>query len=164
VTAYLTVVRFDSPDSAAPAADLVAHLVADGRLDLDGGVTLAWAHGAGRPVSGRVLEGAGRGSLDAMFWNLLLGVIFYVPMLAAAVGASSCGELAPLHDVGIDEGFVNRVRDEVTPGSSALFALGSHDTLDALTDALAAQRVKVLAVEVHDEHLDALRAVFGAKA
>ncbi|MGV1009689.1 MAG: DUF1269 domain-containing protein [Dermatophilaceae bacterium] len=164
MTAYLTVVRFDSVDSAASAAGLVEDLVAASHLDVDSAATITWARGAVRPVVGRGRQYAGSGSLDAVFWDLLLAVVFFVPLLAAAVGASSSGELAPLHDVGIDEGFINQVRDQVTPGTSALFALASHDSLDALTDAFAAQRVRVMAVELLDEHLEALRAVFGAEA
>jgi uncharacterized membrane protein len=38
--------------------------------------------------------------------------------------------------VGIDDGFINNVREKVTPGTSALFALPSRTTEDRVIEEL----------------------------
>ena len=56
---------------------------------------------------------------------MLFGLIFFVPLLGLAVGAATGALAGSLTDVGIDDGFINQVREQVTPGTSALFVLTS---------------------------------------
>ena len=62
------------------------------------------------------------------FWGFLFGLIFFVPFLGAAIGAGMGGLTGSLADVGIDDDFIRQVREKVTPGTSALFALTSGAT------------------------------------
>ena len=77
------------------------------------------------------------GALGGAFWGLLFGLIFFVPLLGAAIGAATGALAGSLADVGIDDGFINRVRDQVTPGTSALFVLTSDAVMDKVHDAFA---------------------------
>ena len=61
--------------------------------------------------------------MGGSFWGLLFGLIFFVPLLGAAIGAATGALAGSLTDVGIDDAFINKVRDQVTPGTSALFVL-----------------------------------------
>ncbi len=164
-TAYLAVFRFASVGGASVSAELVGDLVAPGRLDIDSAATVRWEPDASRPSVGHLRELANRGPIGEMFWVLLFGVVFFAPLLAAAVGAPASGLAAALHDVGIDEGFVHRVRDEVTPGTSALFVVAHGDALDTLTDAFAAAGSlsisTTISTTISAEQVQALRSVFG---
>ena len=64
--------------------------------------------------------------VTAWFWSLLLGVTFSIPALGAELGNASGLESEVLTAAGIHDGFLNRLRDEVTPGRSALLLLTGH--------------------------------------
>jgi uncharacterized membrane protein len=77
--------------------------------------------------------------------------------MGAATGALA-GSLA---DVGIDDHFINRVRDQVTPGTSALFVLSSDAVVDRVHDAFAeGPRAELIQTDLDAEQEAALREVF----
>jgi len=59
----------------------------------------------------------------ASYWGLLFGLIFFVPLLGLAIGAASGALFGSMRDVGISDAFIREVREKITPGTSALFAL-----------------------------------------
>ncbi|HWJ54358.1 MAG TPA: DUF1269 domain-containing protein, partial [Propionibacteriaceae bacterium] len=56
-------------------------------------------------------------------------------LLGMAVGAATGALTGSLSDVGIDDSFINSVRQQVTPGTSALFVM----TSDAVQDKVFAE-------------------------
>ena len=62
---------------------------------------------------------------------MLLGVIFLVPLAGPTFGAAAGAFAGTLADFGIDDGFVMRVRGDVTPGTSALFVMSSVGAAEA---------------------------------
>ncbi len=66
-----------------------------------------------------------------------------------------------LTDVGIDDSFINKVRDQVTPGTSALFVLSPDAILDAVEAAFAPhQPAGLIFTNLSTEQEEALRSVF----
>ena len=65
-----------------------------------------------------------------------------------------------LADVGIDDSFVNQVRDEVTPGTSALFLLTSDAVTDRVADALRGTDMELITTNLSKEDEDTLRHAF----
>ena len=99
--------------------------------------------------------------MGGAFWGLLFGLIFFVPLLGAAIGAASGALAGSLRDVGIDDSFINRVRDRVTPGTSALFLMSSDAVVDKVKDAFAGGAPsELLFTNLSQEQEDALRQVF----
>ena len=91
------------------------------------------------------------------FWGFLIGMIFFVPFLGAAVGAMS----GSLSDVGIDDDFINQVREKVTEGTSALFALTSGATaLDKVVDELKQYDFEIISTNLPEEQEKQLREAF----
>ena len=88
-------------------------------------------------------------------------MIFFVPLLGAAVGAATGALAGSMNDVGIDDSFINKVRDQVTPGTSALFVLTSDAVVDKVSDAFAAdERGELIFTNLSNEQESALREVF----
>jgi uncharacterized membrane protein len=71
------------------------------------------------------------------------------------VGASGM-----LTDTGIDDGFINRVRDEVTPGTSALFVLTSGAVLDRVQEAFAGQDMHLVHTNLSRDQEEKLLSAF----
>jgi uncharacterized membrane protein len=105
----------------------------------------SWARESGKPSTGVLRElSRDEGTAEA-FWGVFFGLSFFSPLLGAAVGRPPGRHSGSLTDLGIDDTFVNRVRDTVTPGTSALFVRGPDVVVDQVGDWLRAdQPVKVL--------------------
>ena len=165
--ATFTAWRFDTTDGADRAAAVLLDLVDRDDLALPDAATVVWERGQGKPRTRRLFPDAtGPGALGGGFWGLLFGLVFFVPLLGAAIGAATgaaTGPAAgPLTDVGIDDGFINRLRDQVTPGTSALFLLGSDAVLERAHDAFAGgPHGDAIHTDLTPEQEAALREVFG---
>ena len=92
--------------------------------------TVSWPVGAKKPKTRQANSLAGAGALGGSFWGLLFGLIFFVPLLGVALGAALGAFAGAMSDAGINDDFIKSVREQVTPGSSALFVLTSDAVLD----------------------------------
>ena len=72
----------------------------------------------------------GAGALGGAFWGLLFGLLFFIPLLGMAIGAGMGALMGSMTDVGIHDDFIRKVRDEVTPGTSALFVMSGNVVAD----------------------------------
>jgi uncharacterized membrane protein len=121
-----------------------------------------WEEGRKKPKTRQLNNLAGAGALGGAFWGMLFGLIFLVPLLGAAVGAATGGLSGALADVGIDDKFIERVRDQVTPGTSALFVMTSEAVLDKVREAFRDDRPELIFTSLSDEQERALADVFSA--
>ena len=96
-------------------------------ITLEDAAVVRWPAGTEKPKTHQ-LHSTGSGAGWGAFWGFLFGLIFFVPFLGAAIGAGMGGPAGSLADVGIDDDFIRQVREQVTPGTSALFALTSGAT------------------------------------
>jgi uncharacterized membrane protein len=65
--------------------------------------------------------------------------------------------------VGIDDGFINKIRDQITPGTSALFVMTSDAVVDKVKDAFVEHEPDALIfTNLSNEQEAALREVFTA--
>jgi uncharacterized membrane protein len=56
-----------------------------------------------------------------MFWGLLFGLVFFVPLCGMPIGAGLAGLLGKIEKTGLDAEFTDQLRDLLRPGTSALF-------------------------------------------
>jgi uncharacterized membrane protein len=163
--ATLTVWRYDSPEGARQAADIVADLERAHQVVVEDAAIVTWEVGQRKPRTRQLTSTSAAGALSGGFWGLLFGLIFFVPLLGAAIGAATGAIAGSLTDVGIDDAFINRVRDEVTPGTSALFVLSSDADLDRVHEAFAAGPAgHLIHTDLTAEQEAALREIFGDQA
>jgi uncharacterized membrane protein len=151
--ATLAVWQYDTADGAGRAATSLELLADDDAPVLQDAALVEWQAGARKPRTRQLEDSPATGALDVGFWGLLFGLIFYVPLLGAAIGAATGALAGALADIGIDDHFINRVRDRVTPGTSALFLLTSGGLADRGAAAL-------ITAELDRDQEAALRAVF----
>ncbi|HEU5038352.1 MAG TPA: DUF1269 domain-containing protein [Nocardioides sp.] len=160
--ATLTVWRYDSTHGAQRAADILADLERASHVVVQDAAIVSWEVGQRKPRTRQLTDTSGAGALSGGFWGLLFGLIFFVPLLGAAIGAAAGAVAGSLADVGIDDGFINRVRDQVTPGTSALFVLTSDAVLDRVHDAFAdGPAGELIHTSLSAEQEAALREIFG---
>jgi len=98
------------------------------------------------------------GAIEGDFWGLLLGIIFFHPVLAIfglAVGALS----GAIQDIGIDDNFIREIGKTIEPGTSAIFVLVRKSTPDKVLDDLSKYEGKVLRTSLSKEDEAKLQAV-----
>ncbi|GID30862.1 DUF1269 domain-containing protein [Paractinoplanes brasiliensis] len=79
----------------------------------------------------------GGGATWGMFWGLLFGMLFFVPVLGMAVGAGLGALTGKIAKNAINKDFQERIRDELKPGTSALFMVVEAVTPDKAVEALS---------------------------
>src|ERR687897_751609 len=130
--ATLSVLKFNDPYGADRVMVALQGMQERELITLEDAAIVSWPQGNRKPKT-RELQG-GRAGWGA-FWGFLIGMIFFVPFLGAAIGGMS----GAMSDGGIDDDFIKQVREKVTEGTSALFALTSGATaLDKVVDELKA--------------------------
>lgn len=159
--ATLSVWKYSSPTAADEAVSIVERLAREGVVTLHDAATVSWPEGRKKPKTHQLASTTGAGALGGTFWGMLFGMLFFVPLLGAAIGAATGALSGALTDVGIDDGFINRVRDQVTPGTSALFLMTSDAVLDKARDAFAgSEQPELIFTNLSSEQESALREVF----
>ena len=157
----LTVWRFDTAGGADEAARTLETLARENLLTLVDAATVTWEQGKGKPKTHQLTSMYGAGALGGAFWGMLFGLIFFMPLLGAAVGAATGAVAGSMADVGIDDGFINKIRDQVTPGTSALFLMTTDVVVDKVQDAFVAHGPsELIFTNLTSEQENALRQVF----
>ena len=91
------------------------------------------------------------GALNGGFWGLLIGLMFFQPLLGilgVAVGALS----GALTDVGIDDDFIQELGNTIELGTSAIFILVRKSTPDRVLEDLSKFEGKVLKTSLSHEN------------
>ncbi len=157
----LTVWKFESTDGAERAEQKLLALEKQQVIVVHDAATVTWEVGKKKPKTRQLASTTGAGALGGSFWGLLFGLIFFVPLLGAAVGAATGALAGSLTDVGIDDTFINQVRDQVTPGTSALFVMSSDAVVDKIRDAFADdEKADLIFTNLDNDQEAALREVF----
>jgi uncharacterized membrane protein len=158
--ATLAVWKFDTSSGATGASRRLQDLTRHDVVVVHDVATVSWDRSAEKPKTGQ-LNGATAGALGGSFWGLLFGLIFLVPLLGAAIGAATGAVTGSLTDVGIDDTFINKVRDQITPGTSALFVLCPDAVMDTIeAEFTAHERADLIFTNLSAEQEAALRWVF----
>src|SRR4051794_6977539 len=158
----LSVWTFDTPDGAERAVGAIQDMHSQKLLTILDYATVSWQQDTKKPTSKRGSPTTSTAALGGDFWGMLFGLIFFVPLLGVAVGAAAGGFAGSMADVGIDDGFIKKVRTKVTPGTSALFLLTSRSVPDIVKDRFAADHPsEPTCTHLSEEQDSALRRVFG---
>ena len=84
------------------------------------------------------------GAVGGGFWGMLIGMIFFNPLIGAAAGAGAGAISGALTDIGISNKFMKELSETFKPGSSALFVLVRKATPDKVLDQLKGFGGKVI--------------------
>lgn len=162
--ATMTALKFATPDGAEQALETLTGLQRQALIQIHDAAVVSWPAGKKKPRTRQAVPTTAAGALDGAFWGMLFGLIFFMPFLGAAIGAATGALAGTFTDVGIDDGFINQVREQVTEGSSALFLLSSDAVADRVIPALKALGPEVIASNLSHAQEEQLRAAFAAEA
>jgi uncharacterized membrane protein len=158
--ATLTVWKFDTPGGAEQAFRVLTSLQSQELLKLHDAAWVEWQPGKNKPKTHQAASPAAGGAAMGALWGLLFGLIFFVPLLGAALGAAGGALGGALTDVGIDDRFIDEVRSQVTPGTSALFLLTSDVVVDKVREHFPGGHAQLVSSNLSSDQETKLREVF----
>jgi uncharacterized membrane protein len=158
--ATLTVWKFDSAGGARGALELLEHQQKEELVQIIDAAIVTWPQGRKKPKTEQLRSLTGAGALGGSFWGLLFGLLFFIPLLGLAIGAAMGAMAGSLSDVGIDDGFIRRVREQVTEGTSALFVMSGNVVADKVLADFRATGAQLVSTNLSAEQEAKLREVF----
>ena len=160
----LSVWRFDTPDGAEDAVATLRSLDQQRLITVLDAATVSWQPGARKPKTRQLHDITGSGALGGAFWGMLFGLLFLVPLLGAAIGAAAGALAGRLTDVGIDDDFIRRAKEDITPGTSALFVFSRDAVIDRVQQAFAGAQAELMFTNLSEEEEAKLREAFSEEA
>ncbi len=158
--ATMTVWQFPTANGAAMAEETLKDLQRRELIQIHDAAIVTFPEGAKKPKTKQLNNLAGAGALGGAFWGMLFGLIFFVPLLGMAIGAGMGALTGSMSDVGIDDAFIKRMREQIQPGTSALFVLSSGAVVDKVKEAFEGQQMVLVETNLTHEQEDKLREVF----
>ena len=132
----LIAIGYSDMTSAVKALDAAEALSADLVIQPDALAAIVRSEdGKFRTITNQHQVGAG--ATWGMFWGLLFGILFFVPVLGLVLGVAFGALGGKLGKDTIDKEFQRQVRDQVQPGTSALFMIVEQMTSDRALEALS---------------------------
>ncbi|BAU63358.1 hypothetical protein STA3757_07220 [Stanieria sp. NIES-3757] len=160
----LTVWKFNTADGADNALSKLETLQKQQLIQVLDAAIVSWPQGRKRPKTYQAMNTVGAGALGGAFWGMLFGLLFFVPLLGVIVGATAGALSGKLTDYGINDDFINELRNKVTEGTSALFLLTGQVTIDKVEAAFAPEeRGELIQSNLSTEQEARLREDFGAE-
>ena len=158
--ATLSVLKFNDPGGADRVMIALQGMQERELITLQDAAVVSWPQGNRKPKTHQLHSTTGAGAGWGAFWGFLFGLIFFVPFLGAAIGAGMGAATGSLADVGISDDFIKQVREKVTEGTSALFALTSGATVDKVVDELKQYDFEIISTNLPEEQEKQLREAF----
>jgi uncharacterized membrane protein len=115
----------------------------------------------GKPRVQQMHNLVGAGALGGAFWGLLIGLLFFVPVLGMLVGAGAGALAAKFSDIGIDDNFIKQVGSSIHPGESALFLLVAEAVADKVLPELKQYKFQVIQTNLSKEDEAKLHEMIG---
>lgn len=159
--ASLTVWKFETAGGAQEALDKLVSLSKQQLITVQDAAVVTWPEGKTKPKTKQAVNLAGVGALQGAFWGMLFGLIFFVPFFGLAVGAAMGALSGHFADYGIDDDFIEGVREKVTEGTSALFLLTSDAVVDKVQDAFKGTKMELIRSNLSAEQEAELQEAFG---
>jgi uncharacterized membrane protein len=148
--ADLIAIKYDDTTTALQAMDRVGELAHDLIIQPDAVAAIIRSEdGKFRTVTNQHVVGAG--ATWGMFWGLLFGILFFVPILGVALGAAFGALGGKLSKDAIDKEFQDQVREQLTPGTSAMFMIVNKMTTDKALEGLSEYGGTVIKTSLSDE-------------
>ena len=156
-----TVWGFDNPDGATQAETALKAAQSDGLVKIIDQVVVTWPVGASKPETTATHEDKRRGTGWGAFLGAFVGMLFFAPILGAAVGAGIGSAVKAHEGTSISKEDVERIRAQITPGTSALFVVTDQGNLERLGERFHGLGQKLITTNLTDAERAEMLESFG---
>ena len=156
-----TVWKFDNPEGAERAVRALQDAQADQLVKIDDHAIVSWPKGAEHPETKHGHEEKWRGAGWGSVWGILIGTLFFVPVVGGLAGAAIGALAKSTEGAGITKEQLEKIRDEVVEGTSALFVVTEQANLDRLGDRMRGMTGTLLVSNLDEGERSVLLETFG---
>ena len=156
-----TVWKFEDPDGAHRAEQTMLDAAGEGLVKIVDHAVISWPEGAEQPKMGGKHGSAKRGAGWGALWGILGGALFAIPVAGAVVGAGIGALAKATEGTGITKEDMERIRTEITPGTSALFLVTDSADLDRLGERFRGHDSTLIKTNLTEAERETLLETFG---
>jgi len=160
MTAF-TVWKFDDPEGAQQAYEILRGAERDNVVTVVDHAIVSWPEGANQPDTDLDHSDKKRGGVWGAFLGVLIGMLFFIPVFGALAGAAIGATVKAMDGTGLTKKDVERLREEITPGTSALFLVTENADFDRLGERFHGMNWKLVSTNLTDEERKVLVDTFG---
>jgi len=157
--AELIVIGYDDPKQAETARNVLFGLAKDYLIELSDAV-VAKADAKGKIRLDQIVHPWSIGMAGGAFWGMLIGLLFFMPLVGVLTGAAAGALTGALSDYGINDKFMKDVSEVLQPGQAALFILAKQNAPDKVIEELARHGGQVIRTNLDTAHEKRLRDAF----
>jgi uncharacterized membrane protein len=157
----LIVIGYDNAEKAEAARSKLLGMAKEYLVDVADAV-VATADEKGKIKLNQMVNLWSLGATSGAFWGLLIGLIFFNPLLGVAVGAGAGALGGALSDYGINDNFMKEVSEILQPGQAALFMMARENASDRVIERLGEMGGRIIRTNLDTSKEAALRAAFDA--
>lgn len=151
----LIVLTFEDTEQAGEALEGLKRIEHSGQGKIDDAAVIVKDENGKVHLKNQLDTGVKWGAVGGGFLGLLLAGLFF-PVAGLLVGAIGGALVGKSLDMGVDKHFVEEVTENLQPGNSALFVIGSGDP-NAVRAVLQQFKGKVYQTTLESEKLEALK-------
>jgi uncharacterized membrane protein len=155
----LTVWAFDNVTGAETAQEALKALAQQNKIALQDAAAVSWEYGDKKPHVHRLEHLTGKGALKGSVVGFLIGALFLVPVLGVAAGAG-IGALrgkGKSRAAGMDDDVLRQIKEQVVPGTSALFLLSSDADVESVRPLVRSLQPKLIRTNLDPDQEQELR-------
>jgi uncharacterized membrane protein len=104
-----------------------------------------------------------KGAVFGSLWGGLIGMLFFAPLLGAAVGGAAGAASASMVDIGVSDDFMKQLSEKLQPGGAALFVLVIRSTPDKVIPRIAGYGGEILNTSLSEDAEAHLREAIDAE-
>ena len=161
--AAFTVWKFDDLGGAAHAESILEDCQREGFLKVVDHAVVTWPAGDSHPSTSHTNDEKWRATGWGALWGVLVGALFFVPVVGGVVGGAIAAISKMTEDAGITRKQLETIRTEVTPGTSALFVVTEEGDLDRVGERFRGMHSKLVATNLTDGERQILLETFGGR-
>jgi uncharacterized membrane protein len=154
--ANLLVITFDNMDDAGNLLGDIKQLQKDSQLQINDAAVIVKDTEGGVKVKNMADSGVKAGAVGGGVLGLIIASVFF-PIGGMLLGAAAGALIGKMAHVGVDKNFVKEVTDQLMPGTSALFVLGSKANQGAVRSVFEKYKGKVYQSTLDDAALDEVK-------
>lgn len=157
--AELLVIGYETPAKAQKARDALFAMAKDYLVEVSDAV-VATVDDKGKIKLDQLFHPWAMGLSGGAFWGLLIGLIFFMPLVGVLTGAAAGALAGALTDYGINDKFMKDVSDVLKPGQAALFVMAKQNAPEKVVEELGQYGGHILRTNLDTEHEQKLREAF----
>jgi uncharacterized membrane protein len=133
---HLVAIAYPDVETARKVADELHYLVDKDALELDDLVVVERTSEGVVKLHQSHSEG-GKGAVAGGVGGMMIGFIFFAPLLGAALGAAAGTAIGHQHDAGVEDDFMDRLGVQLHNGGGAVVVLVRRSTPDMVVPRVA---------------------------